>query len=105
MFFRLPDRQPESVGNISTLQRLSGAAGPRDRDIRCHSQTAPLQEPPRSRCHSVADDFVPGPIVEFLKRDLADDLEAKIAPRPAGAGGPDGEAPAQDTANERAHPL
>src|SRR5262249_34000556 len=26
--------------------------GSRSRNIRCHSQTPPLQEPPRSRCHS-----------------------------------------------------
>src|SRR5215467_12178218 len=42
-----------SVGNISTWARggrLPG--GPPAPDVICHSQTPPLQEPPRSRCHS-----------------------------------------------------
>jgi len=32
------------------------------------------------------DDLVAGLLVEFLKRDLADDLVAKVAPRPRGRG-------------------
>jgi len=31
-------------------------------------------------------DFIPGPVVEFLQGDLADDLVTEVAPRPDGRG-------------------
>jgi putative methionine-R-sulfoxide reductase with GAF domain len=44
----------QSVVNISPLPRRSvPCVGVRPPDVICHSQTPPLQEPPRSRCHSV----------------------------------------------------